>query len=68
MRKNSFRISFPLGDKLEPKLLQSTLPDSIKNEFTNANKYNTTRWIPIDVEDSKDLENIKILIDLKTKK
>ncbi len=68
LRKNSFRISFPLGDKLESKLIQSKLSDSIKNEFSDANRYNTTRWISFDVEDSNDLENIKILIDLKTNK
>jgi hypothetical protein len=65
-KKDSFSIGFPFGDKLEPVILQSKLPESIKNEFINAKRFNTTRYIAIAVEDSKDLENVKILIDLKT--
>lgn len=65
--RNSFSIAFPFGDKLEPIILQSKLPERIKDEFKNAKRFNTTRYIPIKVEDSKDLENVKMLIDLKTK-
>lgn len=65
LKKNSFHIAFPIGEKLEPNILQSKLPDSIKNDFMNAKKYSTTRYISIDVEDSNDLENVKRLIDLK---
>jgi len=64
-KKNSFSIGFPFGDKLEPIILESTLPGSIKNEFINAKKFNTTRYIAIEVQDSEDLENVKKLIDLK---
>jgi hypothetical protein len=64
-KKNSFSIGFPFGDKLESIILQSTLSDNIKNEFINAKRFNTTRYIAIDVVDSKDLENVKKLIDLK---
>ncbi len=62
---NSFNIAFPFGDKLEPIILQSKLPESIKNEYINAKRFNTTRYIAIDVVDSKDFENVKKLIDLK---
>jgi len=68
LKKNSFHIVFPFGDKLETNILQSNLPESIKNEFKNAKRYNTTRYISINVESSKDFENVKKLIDLKTKK
>ena len=63
--KNSFSIGFPFGDKMEPVILQSKLPERIKNEYMNAKKFSTTRYIPVKVEDHKDLENVKILIDLK---
>jgi len=68
LKKNSFHIVFPFGDKLEPNILQSNLPESVKNEFKNAKRYNATRYISINVESSKDFENVKKLIDLKTKK
>lgn len=65
LKRNSFSIAFPFGDKLETNILQSKLPDSIKNDFMDAKKYNTTRYISIEVEDSKDFESVKKLIDLK---
>jgi hypothetical protein len=67
LKKNSFSMAFPFGDKSEQMILQSTLPESIKNNFINTQKYNATRYISIDVEDSNDLENVKKLIDLKLK-
>jgi hypothetical protein len=65
IKMNSFSVAFPFGDKLEPVILQSQLPDSIKNDFINAKKYNSTRYVSIEVEDSKDFENVKKLIDIK---
>lgn len=65
LKENSFNIAFPFGDKLESIILQSNLPDSIKNDFINAQRFNTTRYISVEVEDTKDFENVKKLIDLK---
>ena len=65
LKKNSFSMAFPFGDKLEPIILQSELPDSIKRDFINAKKYNSTRYITIEVEDSKDIDNVKKLIEIK---
>ena len=64
-KKNSFGIGFPFGDKLESVILQSKLPVNIKEEYKNATKFSTTRYISIEVENSTDLENVKMLIDLK---
>jgi hypothetical protein len=64
-KMNTFNIAFPFGDKLEPVILQSSLPDSIKNDFINAKRYNSTRYISIEVQDSNDFENVKKLIDIK---
>lgn len=64
-KMNSFSLAFPFGDKLEPIILQSKLPDGIKNDFMNAKRYNSTRYISIEVEDSKDIENVRKLIDIK---
>jgi len=35
-RRHSFGIGFPFGNKLEPLILNSNLPESIKNEFMNS--------------------------------
>ncbi len=67
LKMNSFSLAFPFGDKLESLVLQSQLPDSIKSDFINSKKYNSTRYISIEVEDSKDFENVKKLIDIKIK-
>ena len=64
-KMNSFSVAFPFGDKLEPIILQSELPYGIKNDFINAKKYNSTRYISIEVEDSTDIDNVKKLIDIK---
>ncbi|MBN2610216.1 MAG: DUF3788 family protein [Bacteroidales bacterium] len=64
-KRNSFSLGFPYGGKAEPLILQSTLHENIKNDFLNARRYITTRYIAIEVQDHKDLENLKKLIDLK---
>jgi hypothetical protein len=66
-KMNSFSLAFPFGDKSEPVILQGKLPDRIKNDFINAKRYNSTRYISIDVQDSADIENVKKLIDIKIK-
>jgi hypothetical protein len=65
LKENSFHMVFPFGDKSESSVLQSHLPDNIKSDFKNAKRYNTTRYISIDVEDSGDFETVKKLIGLK---
>ncbi|MBN1597709.1 MAG: DUF3788 family protein [Bacteroidales bacterium] len=63
--KDTFRIAFWFGDKLEPIILESELPDNIKSEFKNAKRFNKSRCIYIDMEDSGDFENVKKLTDIK---
>lgn len=67
LKKKSFSIAFPFGDKLETIISQSTLSESIKNDFKSSQKYSATRYISIEVEDSNDFENVKKLIDIKLK-
>ena len=64
-KKNSFSLAFPFGDKVEPIILQSNLPEKIKNDYSKAKRYNSTRYISVEMEDSTDLENVKKLIDIK---
>ena len=61
----TFRIAFWFADKLEPVILQSALPESIKSEYKNAKRFNKSRCIYIDMQGSGDIQNVKMLIDLK---
>ena len=65
IKRDSFSIAFPFGDKVEPIILQSHLPERIKNDYMNAKRYNSTRYISVEMEGSTDFENIKKLIDIK---
>lgn len=65
--KETFRVGFYFGDKAEPMLIQSDLPDSIKHEFMNAKRYNTIRPISVTISDSSDVDNVIKLIELKLK-
>jgi len=65
--KDTFRIAFYFGDKAEPVIEQSNLPESIKNDFRNAKRFNTTRGITIEMADPVDADNAIKLIELKLK-
>ncbi|TFH24946.1 MAG: DUF3788 family protein [Bacteroidia bacterium] len=60
-------MAFWFADKLEPNILQSDLPDSIKLEYKNAKRFNKSRCISVDMQDNEDFQNVKKLIDLKLK-
>ena len=65
--KDTFRVGFYFGDKAEPMILKSDLPESIKYEFMNAKRYNTIRPISVTMADSSDVDTVIKLIDLKLK-
>jgi hypothetical protein len=65
--KDTFRISFWFGDKAEPVLLASILPDYIKEEFRNAKRYAHSRAVSIEVRTTEDVQNVITLIELKIK-
>ena len=65
--EDTFRIAFYFGDKAEPLIEQSNLPESIKNEFRNAKRFNTIRGIAIEMADSSDADNAIKLIELRLK-
>jgi len=65
--EDTFRIAFYFAERLEPNILQSNLPDTIKLEYHHAKTFNKSRCIYIDIQDSGDFQNIKMLIDLKMK-
>jgi len=65
--KDTFRIAFWFGDKVESIIEQSDLTESIKNDFKNAKKYKIGRSVSITMSDSKDIDNVIKLIEIKLK-
>jgi hypothetical protein len=65
--KDTFRISFWFGDKAEPTILASALPETIKEEFRNAKRYAHSRSISIEMHSPEDMQNAIALIELKIK-
>ncbi len=65
--KDTFRITFYFGNKAEPVIEGSNLPQKIKNNFRDAKRFGTLRPISTIVGGGKDLDNILKLIDVKTK-
>jgi hypothetical protein len=63
--KKTFRISFWFGDKAEPLIDQSDLPENIKSDFRNAKKYNKIRSLSITMPNSKDVNNVIKLVEMK---
>jgi hypothetical protein len=65
--KDTFRVSFWFGDKAEPAIESSALPENIKEEFRNAKRYAHSRSISIEMSSIEDLQTAIILIELKVK-
>lgn len=65
--KDTFRISFWFGDKAEPIIEASSLPEKIKEEFRNAKRYGKIRPVSIEMHSNEDLQNVILLLQLKVK-
>lgn len=65
--KDTFRVSFWFGDKAEPIIEASTLPESIKEGFRNAKRYGQLRAISVEVRSDDDYANVIQLVELKAK-
>ena len=65
--KDTFRVTFYFGDKAEPLIDASDLPDIIKKNFKEGKRYGKIRAISLKMSDSKDVESVKKLIHIKTK-
>ena len=60
-----FRITFWFGDKAVEKIENSALPIEIKEKIRNAQEYQIGRSLPIDVKQSKDLQIVFRLLEIK---
>lgn len=63
--KDTFRISFYFGDKAESKIVESDLPQNIKDNFITARRYGKIRAISVKIIDKTDIENVLELIKIK---
>jgi hypothetical protein len=65
--QDTFRITFYFGNKAETLIVNSSLPDNMKDDFVSGKRFGNIRAISIRISGTPDLENIYKLIDLKTK-
>lgn len=65
--KDTFRLSFYFGDKAEPIIEASLIPENIKEEFRKAKRYGKLRAISIEMRSAEDLKNVISLVELKIK-
>jgi hypothetical protein len=65
--KDSFRVTFYLGNKAEPVIDESELPVSVKEEFKTAKRYGLIRPVTFLVNSHDDYENILKMIEIKIK-
>lgn len=65
--KDTFRLSFYFGDKAEPIIEASLIPENIKEEFRKAKRYGKLRAISIEMRSAEDLQNVISLVELKVK-
>jgi len=67
VQDNTFRITFYFGNKAEPHLMESDLPEAIKEEFRSAKSFGTMRPVTFTISPDTDTISIFMLIDLKTR-
>jgi Protein of unknown function (DUF3788) len=63
--KDTFRITFWFGDKGEPLIECSDLPQLIKDEFKTAKKYGSIRSVSIIINNTADVDNVLKMIAIK---
>jgi hypothetical protein len=67
MFKDTFRITFYFGDKVEPFLESSELPTKIKEDFKTSKRYGKIRPVSLKIFSPSDVGSVKKLIDIKIK-
>jgi hypothetical protein len=63
--EDTFRITFYFGDKAEPVILASSLPDEIKEGFVHGKRYGKIRAISMKINNISDIEIVKTIILIK---
>ena len=67
IHEDTFRVTFYFGDKAEPILESSDLPENIVEEFRSGKYYGKIRAITLKILKKSDVENVLKLTEIKTK-
>jgi len=65
VHQDTFRITFYFGDKAEPAIEKSSLPEAIKDEFKNGKRYGKIRAITFKVKSPEDVDHALIIAGIK---
>jgi hypothetical protein len=65
--EDCFRITFYFGDKAEPFIAESRLPQKVKDDFKTTKRYGTLRAISVRLNNESDIEVVKELVSVKLK-
>jgi hypothetical protein len=64
---DTFRITFYFGDKAEPAIIKSDLPEEIKMAFVNGKRYGKLRAITLKIKKQEDIDHALIIAGIKEK-
>lgn len=64
---DTFKVTLYFGDKAEPVILQSSLPQNVKDDFLTGKRYGKIRAISTRVMNNDDIELVLMLTDIKSK-
>ena len=64
--EETFQVTFYFGDKAEPMIEKSDLPERIKDEFKSAKRYGAIRGITVLMKETTDVENVQRLMAIKS--
>ena len=65
--ENAFKVTFYFGDKAEPVIEASNLPQVLKDNFKVGQRYGKIRAISLKMNEPGDIESVKELIGIKKK-
>ena len=65
VRHGTFRTTFYFSDKAKHAIAESTISDTLKEQFTSGKKFGKIRGLTITYKNKRDVEDAKALIALK---
>lgn len=65
--QSAFKITFYLGNKAEPVIENSDLPQNMKDDFKTVKRYGLIRPVSIIVDSIDDVDNVLKMINIKSK-
>ena len=62
---DSFRITFYFGDKVEPAIMESTISNTLKEQFKGGKRFGKIRGLTLQMDNKQNVEFAKELISIK---